>query len=176
MCRLKPIDYNKYCYKNLPLKPILKWVDEYNNELDIEKNKKPKISFGSLSDKHSNFSTDLYYGVSISSIHKISNSIILASSLDEDTLQPTSAISFMGIDGFLRTFLLNYGSWSSVSSLSWDLKILKVFSVSRHMQNIKGKNLLMPSRPNNIWISPLPLDESFLTYLSSTHKHVVNLF
>lgn len=123
-CRLKPKDFYIKKYDKLIL--YKDWVDEYNNSICILTNKKINIYFNDLSiDKRNIINTDLYYGLPINKIAKISKCFYISYGKDED-LDDICIISFLGIDSYLRTYLYLYNEWMQVSPLLIGISNLKL--------------------------------------------------
>jgi len=96
-CRLKPIGLGS------KLELHRHWVDEFGSSLKIIK-KKIQIVHNDLSiDREHLPCTDLYYGLSLERIVKMSKLSYLCYGQDEDEIY--YIISFLGIDNYLRTYL-----------------------------------------------------------------------
>src|SRR5271166_4318481 len=102
-CRLKPYDY---VFKGRDSKLILHrwWFDEFGNSLMIDK--KVKIIYNDLLlDRKLIISTDLYYGLSLDRVAKMSKLVHLVGGKDEDLYQDCYLLTFLGIDDHLRSYL-----------------------------------------------------------------------
>src|SRR5271166_3032682 len=83
-CRLKPYDY---VFGNRTETTLLHrcWFDEYGNSLNITRHKKIKLMYGDLHiDRNKIVSTDLYYGLSMDRITKMSRLLYVCAGKDED--------------------------------------------------------------------------------------------
>src|SRR5271154_6988006 len=95
-CRLKP--YN-LLFGEKSNKVVLhrQWVDEFSNSLHITKNKSLEISYGDLSlDRKKIISTDLYYGLSLDRVAKMSKLIYVCCGTEEESQQETIFLTFVG--------------------------------------------------------------------------------
>jgi len=176
-CRLKP--YNFFEDKNTKLILHTWWFDEYNNSLTITKNKKLKVTYNDLQLKH-NICTDLYYGLPIVKIAKISKLAFIFAGKDEDLLQDYFMIAFLGIDNYLRAYTYMYGEWRQVSPLLLGLKNLKTIGKNSGIDNyleLKIKdNMPSPCVSTKAWITYLPASSEFLRILDKQHDVVSSIF
>jgi hypothetical protein len=126
-CRLKP---HNYVFGQRPFKTTLyfDWFDEFGNSYLI-RDKKIQIVQQDLSlrDQHI-LCTDLYYGLSLDRVIKMSKMIYLCNGLDEDLQQPTFFITCLGLDNYLRSYLSLYGQCRVVSSLLLGMERLQVIA------------------------------------------------
>jgi hypothetical protein len=176
-CRLKP--YNYIQDKNAKLILHTLWVDEYNNSLTITKYKKLKIIYNDLRLSY-NICTDLYYGLSIEKVAKISKLAFIFAGKDEDMLQDYFMIAFLGIDNYLRAYTYMYGEWRQVSPLLLGLKNLKTIGKNAGIDNyleLKIKdNIPSPCISPQAWITYLPASSEFLQILDKQHDVVSSIF
>ncbi len=132
-CRLKPYDYF-FERKTSNLILYRKWFDEFGNSLEINTNKRINITYNNLSlNKEKIICTDLYYGLSIDKIAKISKLIYIFSGKDEDTYQDVIMVTFLGIDNYFRTFTIENDEWIQVSSLLLGMNNLKFIGADRDL-------------------------------------------
>lgn len=164
-CRLKPYDYiydkktsNIVLYKN--------WFDEFGNSLKIVKNNRIKIVLGDLSIKEGITNTDLYYGLSLSKIIKISKLAYCCYGKDEDLQHDCCIITLLGLDNYFRSYLYLHDEWQQVSTLMIGLNNLKLLAKNldiRHFQKLsKKENAPIPCISAETWLSFMPpSDELF---------------
>jgi len=157
--RLKPSD------NNLTLER--KWIDEYGNSLNIVKNKKIKIIKNDLSiDNTQLICTDLYDGLPIYKIGKVSKLVYLLTGKDEDFQEEHLIIAFLGIDNFLRVYYIYDGQMTMTSPLSLGMKVLKSIAENRDIKyftELNNKELvLFPCINQKSWISFYPASNNFL--------------
>jgi hypothetical protein len=157
--RLKPSD------NNLTLER--KWIDEYGNSLNIVKNKKIKIIKNDLSiDNTQLICTDLYDGLPIYKIGKVSKLVYLLTGKDEDFQEEHLIIAFLGIDNFLRVYYIYDGQMTMTSPLSLGMKVLKSIAENRDIKyftELNNKELvLFPCINQKSWISFYPASNQFL--------------
>jgi hypothetical protein len=120
-CRLKPFDLVLGKNKNKRVVSVIlhrHWFDEFGNSLMLKWGKKIEIVYNDLSvPKTQIVSTDLYRGLSIENIVKISTCLHLIVGKDEDLQQPCYLMTLYGIDQYLRSFIFWHGKWQQVSPL-----------------------------------------------------------
>jgi hypothetical protein len=172
-CRLKPYDY---VFKNRDSKLILirDWFDEFGNSFTID-HKKINITYNDLKlNRDLIVSTDIYYGLSLENIVKISKLVYLVAGKDEDLLQECYILTFLGIDDHLRSYLYWYGSWQQVSPLIIGMKSLtllaKHLEIKYFHQIVKKENSPMPCVQATSWISFLPASIGFLDIIEEQYK------
>lgn len=169
-CRLKPYDY---IFDDRSDKIILYrwWFDEYGNSLELAKNKRIEIVYNDLRlDRKRIVSTDLYYGLSLDRVAKMSKLVHLVSGKDEDVYQDCALLTFLGIDEHLRSYLYWYGEWQQVSPLIMGLRSLKTIANHidvKHYHHLGNKeNSAIPCISGEAWLSYLPASSAFLTDLN----------
>jgi hypothetical protein len=172
-CRLKPFSY---FFEEKKSKLILYrwWFDEFGNSFKIVKNKQCKIIYNDLSLDLSKIAcTDLYYGLSLEQIAKMSKLFFICAGKDEDTLNNVFLISFLGIDDYLRTFLYMYGEWQQVSSLYLGLGNLKAIGknldIKYFLKLNKKENIVLPCIQGEAWLTYLPANNDFLRTLEKQY-------
>src|SRR5574338_63292 len=141
-CRLKPYDY---IFEEKTSKMILYkwWFDEFGNSLVVDKYKRPQIIVNDLRlDRKKIIGTDLYYGLSLDKITRMSKLVHLVHGKDEDLCEDCCIITFLGIDEHLRSYLYWYGEWQQVSPLVVGLAGLKTIASRldiKHYQQLGKK-------------------------------------
>lgn len=162
-CRLKPYKYNSRF--NIKLLLRRHWVDEFGNSLILEK-KKIKIIENdmSLDPKHIKY-TDLYEGVGIENVSKISKLFYLYYGKDEDTNEDYYMFAFLGIDNYIRVFVFYQCKWYNFSPLSLGIKNLRKITENEDVKvfaKINGKDVVIfPCEKQEEWIISLPVHDSF---------------
>lgn len=161
-CRLKPYKYNAQFNRKLILRTH--WIDEFNNSIYFN-NKKIKIVENDLTiDRQEIRQTDIYYGLSINKISKISKKAYLVLGKDEDLNKDYANITFLGIDGFFRNFMLYDGEWNQYSTLSIGLDNLKKMVDNLnlvHFRSFDKKNKTFPILDKQEWMTSLPVHSNF---------------
>lgn len=178
-CRLKP---HSYFFEKRDNKIILYtwWFDEFSNSVKLTKNKKLKIIYGDLGlDRDKVTCTDLYYGLSINKILKISKLAFISCGTDEDMYQDCALISLLGIDNYLRTYLYVYGYWQQVSPLFLGIKNLKIIAknldLQGHRELLKSENRL-PCVEARAWLTCVPVSKEFSDVLAKQCGIVSSIF
>lgn len=179
-CRLKPHDYvfgerrdNLILYKW--------WFDEFGNSLIISGTKRVKIVQNDLNLPRKNIvSTDLYYGLSLDKVAKISKLCYLSYGKDDDSQQDCIFITFLGIDNYLRSFMYLYGEWQQVSPLLLGLKHLRILSKNRDIKYFLKidiqENSAIPCITSEQWLSFMPAHNEFLSLLNVQCKPAYAIF
>lgn len=172
-CRLKP---HSYFYKKKESKLVLFdwWFDEFGNSLKIE-DKKLKIIPNDLS--LSNIATtDLYYGLSLDKIIKISKLVYITHGLDDD-YNSFYTLTFMGIDNYLRSYYLDE-QWKRISPLLLGQEVLLTIAENLDLKYFLDFNNEINSLPyptKNQWLTCLPANEHLLDILKQDHELIFNL-
>lgn len=175
-CRLKPYQY--LCDQNNKLVLHDWWIDEFGNSLKILKNKKIQFIFNDLKiDNNKIICSDLYYGLSISKIQKISKLLFIYYGKDEDTNNDFTILAFLGIDNYLRCFMHLYDEWQVISPLYLGLKnlqyIYKYLDIKNFILLKNKKNALIPCINGKTWISYLPLGEDAISSISRNTNKII---
>lgn len=172
-CRLKPYDlfFNGDKYE---LKLFRWWFDEFGNSFKIVKNKRLKIIYNDLSlDNKKIICTDLYYGISLDKIIKISKVLHLLIGIDEDTHDNYCSLTFLGLDDYLRSYVFLRGEWVKVSPLNLGIKKLKNIinhkDIKYFLEVFNKENCISPCRSTNEWLTSLPLKKEFLAAVKNRH-------
>jgi hypothetical protein len=150
MCRIKPYDISK---EHTQSKFRNHWIDEFGNSVYIE-NKEFRIVLNDLAiDENRKRSSDLYSGLLIGKIVKISKMALVS----KDCLIGSMYIALLGIDGYLRVFCLIDGEWRKCSPLLLGIDkvrlILECADIS-HSQEKDGD-----------WLSILPMSKELVRKL-----------
>ena len=156
------------------------WVDEFNNSLQLKGKKLSIIYNDLLLDGSKIICTDLYYGLSIKKIIKMSKLIYLCAGFDEDKQEETFFLTLLGLDNYLRSYLYLYGEWQQVSSLLLGLSHLKILSRHTDIQYFrnlpKKENYPLPCLSAREWLSVIPTSQSFLDEVKKQHETLLPLF
>ena len=146
-CRLKPADI----FSNYSTKIVLhnNWIDESGNRLEITSKKKVKVHLNDLNiNRKSLVTTDLYENLPLNKISKISCLAFFLVGKDEDMDEDHLLVSFLGIDGFLRSFCYIYGELHKVPNLYLGYKVLKTIMEHRDIKFFKElkikENIIFP--------------------------------
>lgn len=176
-CRLKPY---KFVFQQRSWKTFYYdwWFDEFGNSLKINKKKKIEIIYGDLSlNMNDIVCTDLYYGLSIDKVYKISKLAYINYGLDEETFEECILLSLLGIDDFFRTYLYVNGSWEQVSTLMIGYKnidlILKNSNINNYKELANNKNIKLPCSINQAWLTSLPIQDNFVDVLDKQCKVIL---
>lgn len=176
-CRLKPADYMEYRSEKIVL--YRKWFDEFGNSFNIAKNKKIKIIYGDLLNR-SDICTDIYYGLSLSKISKMSKLLYLSIGKDEDTKDDFCNVTFLGLDNYLRSYLYMYDEWRQVSPLTIGMAnlecIAKNLDVNYFQKLHKKENYVMPCCSPQAWLSFMPVSEQFIDVVRKECNYILPLF
>lgn len=169
-CRLKPHDY---IFEEKDNKITLHkwWFDEFNNSLNIIKSKRIRITYNDLRlDRKRVTCTDLYAGLTLDRVAKMSKLVHAIVGKDEDDYQDCCLLTFLGLDEHLRTYLYWQGEWQQVSPLLLGMKDLKNLSGHldiKHYHKTENKEIsAIPCISSQTWLSYLPPSPAFLSELS----------
>jgi hypothetical protein len=178
-CRLKPY---QYVTEDKSEKLVLHrwWFDEYGNSLRIVKNKRIKITYNDLDvDRKAIVCTDLYHGLSIERVARISKLVYLYVGKEEDLYNDCAIITFLGLDNYFRSYVYLYDEWCPISSLVLGMKTLKL--LAKHLDikyfiNLGNKEkLLIPCISGEAWISYLPPSKEFTSLVGAHIESIVPL-
>jgi hypothetical protein len=179
-CRLKPYDY---IFDERDNRIILHrtWFDEFGNSFVIDKKKRIQITYNDLAlDRKKIVSTDLYYGLSLDRVAKMSKLVHLVAGKDEDLFQECYLLSFLGIDDHWRTYLYWYGEWQRVSPLIMGMRSLKLLAkhsdIRYFLQLGKKENFALPCLSGETWLSCVPHSAPFLELLKKQYETVYHIF
>lgn len=179
-CRLKPYDY---LFGDGNNKTVLYrwWIDEFGSSLHILDNKKISITYNDLHlDREKIISTDMYYGLSIDRVVKISKLAYLCAGKDEDLYQDCYLLNLLGVDDHLRSYLYWFGGWQQVSPLLMGMKHLKLLASNldtnyfRQLSN--SENSPLPCILPSACITYLPVSGGFLDLVKSQYEPLLLIF
>lgn len=179
-CRLKPYDYIfEERSDNIVL--LRWWFDEFGNSFNISKKKQIKITHGDLRlDREKITCTDLYYGLALDKIAKISKLVCLIAGKDEDLYQDCFLLTFLGIDNHLRSYLYWYGEWQTVSPLLMGMKALKLIENHKDIKYFhqvgNKENSAIPCVSGETWLSYLPPSQGFLDIVKRQYSWLLPIF
>lgn len=178
ICRLKP--YN-LLGKNLKINTVLYywWVDEYNNSFKINQKKEIKIILSDLSIKRKYLtSSDLYGQLHVSDVAKFSKLVYILAGKDEDLNKDHTILAFLGIDDFLRVFVLTYGEWKQYSPLNLGLdillKIVNNLNITTCLELSENKPVIYPCSSQKEWLSYWP-SESLVSVLKQNNESILDI-
>ncbi len=173
-CRLKPYDY---VFKERDSRIILHewWFDEFGNSLVVSKKRKVDIIHNDLRlDRNRIVCTDLYYGLSIENIAKMSKLVHLVAGKDEDLYEDCYLLTFLGLDDHLRSYLYWYGEWQQVSPLLMGMKSLRLLvdhtDLKYFNQIGKKENSAIPCISGETWLSYMPPSGEFLRLVNKQYE------
>ncbi len=154
------------------------WFDEYGNSLVFNKKKKLRIIEGDLRlDRERIVQTDLYGSLDLSRVSQFSKlAYYLVGYEDERRVE---ILALYGIDGFLRTFVNQYGTWETYPSLLLGLDTLKFIFNNRDLRlyaeqkNIK--NITAPCQRQRAFVSSWPPTKNFALILSEQNGSVLDM-
>jgi hypothetical protein len=179
-CRLKPYDY---IFKARDHRIILHnwWFDEFGNSVLIGKKKKVRIIYNDLRlNRDRIVSTDLYYGLSLDRVAKMSKLVHLVSGKDEDLYEDCHLLTFLGLDDHLRSYLYWYGEWQQVSPLIMGMKSLQLLAdhldIKYFNQIGKKENSALPCVNGETWISYLPPSGQFIQLINDKYEMLSPIF
>jgi hypothetical protein len=172
-CRLKPYDHI-FGERNNKTALYRWWFDEFGNSFHI-KDKKLSITYNDLAlDLSKIICTDLYYGLSLDRVVKMSKMIYLCAGQDEDLNQESFFITLLGLDNYLRSYMYLYGEWQQVSPLLLGVKKLQLLGRHTDIKYFRNfsdqKNWPIPCYTAQEWLSCLPASESFLNVIGKQYE------
>ena len=177
-CRLKP---HTYIFEKRSNKIVLYkwWFDEFGNSLIIN-GRSVKVTAGDLNlNRKDIVCTDLYYGLSIDKIVKMSKLAHLIIGKDEDLYQDCALLTLLGIDNHLRTYLYWYGEWQQISPLLIGINNLKMIAnhldIKYFVSVTNKENSALPCVSGQAWLSCLPAGASFVADVSKQSEAVAKL-
>jgi len=174
-CRLKPYSYF-YDEKLDKIVLYRKWFDEFGNSIELVK-KKIEIRYGDLSLRNKHVPcTDLYYGLSIDRIAKMSKLVYVFAG-KESPLQDCYLLAFLGLDNYLRAYMYLYGEWQRISPLQLGMKNLRILAKNRgtkYFQRLeKADNNVLPCHAGQTWLSFMPTSFNFRVIVNKEHEKLV---
>jgi hypothetical protein len=179
ICRLKPYDYifnvNNWFFNNLTAHK--KWIDEYGNSLIIKK-KNISIIYNDLSiDRQRIICTDIYHGLLIKNVAKISSMMHLVTGKDEDLYQDCYLLTFLGLDRHLRSYLYWYGEWQQISPLYLGLEALSELLnyQDKHFYQLPlNKNYILPCVGEERWLGSMA-GQHILAFVKEKHEEIFKI-
>lgn len=176
ICRLKPHDY-VFGERETSASLHRWWFDEFGNSLVI-KSKQVSIIYNDLRlDRKEIIGTDLYAGLTMDRIAKMSELTHLIAGKDDDLHQNCFLLSFLGLDKHLRSYLYLYGEWQQVSPLLMGIHNLEALANSttvKHYRQLANKeNSVLPCISTQAWLSYLPASVDFLTLLGKQYETIL---
>ena len=179
-CRLKPYSY-VFGEKSSTLQLHRWWFDEFGNSLKVIKPKRVKIVHNDLAlDRKRIICTDLYHGLTLDKLVKISKMVYVCYGKDEDRYQDCCLISFLGLDNYFRSYLYMYGEWQSVSPLLMGMSHLKFMAQNLDIKQFVSignkENFGIPCNSAGVWLSYLPASHEFLAVLGKECEVLLPIF
>lgn len=179
-CRLKPcqliffISKKKKWYNKLVV--YRWWFDEFGNSLEIDGKKRLIITYNDLRLKLKRITmTDLYAGLTMDRVAKMSSVIHIVNSKDEDLHQDCYLLTFLGLDHYFRSYLYWFGEWQQVSPLLLGIENLLQLAEKRDERYFRElslvKNCLLGCQGEQAWLSCLPCGPDFREILKE-HKMI----
>jgi hypothetical protein len=161
------------------IKLYKKWIDEFHNSLSIIKDKKIKIVIGDLSVPEC-ITTDLYYGLSVDKISKISKLLYICYGKDDDEYNKMYYLAFLGLDNYLRCFMHLGDSWQRVSPVMLGTSHLKNICQNldaRYFKEFSNKEkMTFPCISGQAWLTCLPASAVFYRMMEKEHDALVPFF
>lgn len=177
-CRLKP---HSFVFEDRNIKLILHkwWIDEFGNSLRIVKNKKIKITYNDLSlDKNKIVCTDLYYGLSIDKIAKMSKLMFLSVMKEEETQLTEFCVALLGIDNYLRVYSNIDDQWIQMSPLYLGINNLKYITrnidLKYFIELSKKESAPLPCASARQWLSFMPPNRDFLQLMAKEYDKTLS--
>jgi len=173
-CRLKP--YSCIFKKQEPRLLLYRWwFDEFGNSLKIDNYKKVTIVQNDLAlDRDKIACTDLYFGLSLANVAKISKLLHVCSGKESNYLhQDYVFLSFLGIDNYLRTYL-HLGEWQQVSPLLLGLENLRFLANNKEINHIlhmeDETHTPIPSTRSHQWLAASSQSKMLMDLIRKQHE------
>lgn len=172
-CRLKPY---KYVFEERKDNIILYewWFDEFGNSLVIDKKRINIIHNDLRLNTDKIVCTDLYYGLSLERMVKMSKAVYLCAGKDEDLYQDCYLLTLLGMDEYLRSYLYWFGEWKPVSPLLMGMKHLQWLASHAHTKKViklsNSINAPIPCVSGNTYLSCLPIQQDFAEMIKQHHE------
>jgi len=164
-CRLRPYPIVFEKYENVKIHK--QWIDEYHNSLII--NKIVKERYNDLTIESAISTTDLYYGLSLDKIYKISKLMFLYVGKEEDSADDFIVISLLGIDNYWRTYYIYDNELNNCSPLVIGYKnltnIIEKLDIKAHEELKIIGDIILKCGAKKAWLSYCPVQEEFLNDL-----------
>lgn len=180
-CRLKPYEY--LFEKGIRSYPVVIrkwWVDEFGNSLTLKK-KQVEIVYHDLRlDRKQIIGTDIYHGLPIDKIVKMSKMVYLVSGKDEDLHQDCCLLTFLGIDNHLRSYLYWNNEWNTVSPLLLGLENLKQLAMHHDVSYFRElpnqKDCPIPCLSKRTCVSCVPVGSGLMDVLKRECEWLLPIF
>ena len=177
-CRLKP---QSFVFNKRDTKLVLHrlWFDEFGNSLCIMKNKRIKIVYNDLTlDKGKIICTDLYFGLSLSKIAKMSKLVFVSAMKEEETYEHQFMIALLGIDNYLRAYTYMDGEWIQVSPLHLRMRNLKIIArnidIKYFREFFSKENAPLPCATSREWVSFMPPAREFCQIMAKEYDQYLS--
>lgn len=178
-CRLKPYTF---IFDKFRSRLVLHrhWIDEFGNSLLIGTDKRAKITTNDLTiDRDKLISTDLFAGLPIDKVAKISKTLFFIAGKDEDNYKDCFIFAFLGLDGYLRCFYYAYEKWGSLPPLLLGLEVLETLASNQVIRDIKEvklkKNTIFPCIKRTAVISSWPPSKNFVSILEAQNSALTSI-
>jgi hypothetical protein len=180
-CRLKPYEHLfEMGKRTYPVVLRKWWVDEFGNSLTLKKKEVSIIYHDLRLDRKKIIGTDLYHGLSIDKVAKMSKLVYLVSGKDEDLHEDCCLLTFLGIDNHLRSYLYWNRGWSIVSPLLLGLEDLKQLAkyhdVAYFRELPNQKDCPVPCLSKRTCVSCVPVGSGFLDTLKREYEWLLPIF
>lgn len=178
-CRLKPCTY-VFEGRDKRLNLYRKWFDEFGNLLHVNNDRSIDITFNKISlKKEKIISTDLYFGLELGKIVKISKMVHICHGATE-LGKSFVFMTFLGDDNYFRCYFSYHGEWHQVSPLLLGLENLLQIGQHENIQYFthqeNGKdNSPLPCLSAQHWISPLPPTTQLISLLRKECESASNV-
>jgi len=174
-CRLKPLEFLEKNKREIKL--YRKWIDEFGNSILIKKNKKIETIVNDVSAFKYKKTTDLYYGIGLDKILKISKNALIIKYIDEDNIE-NFLLCFLCIDNYLRCYHINDNEYEQISPLYAGINNIRKFA--KNLNITKHKKIIIngfkiPCKDVVGWICLTPFDDSFLKDVEAKSVTLANI-
>jgi hypothetical protein len=124
--------------------------------------------------------TDLYYGLPLKKIAKMSKLVHICAGIDEDNFEETYFLTFLGMDNYLRSYLYMYGEWETVSPLLLGMKLLYFMSRNTRTTELLQKNnykiFPMACASGQSYLSYIPYKKEFIPIIEKKYERLAKIF
>lgn len=176
-CRLKPYAH-VFQERSKDITLHRWWFDEFGNSLNIAK-KKIDIVYNDLRlDRKKIICTDMYYGLSMDRVVKMSKLAYLCTGKDEDLYQDCYLLTLLGMDDHFRSYLYWYGEWEQVSPLLLGMKHLKTLISHTDIKYFRQFHNAspLPCVSSDTWLTYLPASGDFLDIIKRQYEPLLPIF
>lgn len=178
-CRLKPYSF---IFDKFRSRLVLHrhWIDEFGNSFIIGTDKKGKVVANDLTiDQDRLTCTDLFGGLPIHKIAKISKTLLFIAGKDEDNYKDCFIFALLGLDGYLRCFYYAYEKWGALPPLLLGLEVLEIFAKNQVIRDIKEvklkKNVIFPCIKREAVLTSWPPSNNFVSILEAHNSALLNI-